>query len=49
MPIGQVILGYNPSLDYKPLGMWAYFGYDILFAIPLIGLMGGGLAASSMM
>lgn len=39
MPIGQVIPDYNPSLDYEPLGMWAYFGYDILFAIPLIGLI----------
>lgn len=38
-PISQVIPDYNPSLDYKPLGMWAYFGYDILFAIPLVGLI----------
>ena len=22
---------------YRPLGAWAYFGYSILFAIPLIG------------
>lgn len=22
---------------YKPLGAWKYFGYNILFAIPLIG------------
>ncbi len=35
--IGQVIPDYNPSLDYRPLGMWTYFGYDILFAIPLVG------------
>jgi hypothetical protein len=22
---------------YKPIGMWAYFGYEILFSIPVIG------------
>ena len=22
---------------YRPLGAWAYFGYSILFAIPIIG------------
>lgn len=39
MPIGQAIPNYDPSLDYRPVGMWAYFGYDILFAIPLVGLI----------
>lgn len=29
----------NPKLSYKPIGMWGYFGYDILFAIPLIGFI----------
>ena len=24
---------------YKPIGAWAYFGYQILFAIPLIGFI----------
>ncbi len=24
---------------YKPLSAWAYFGYNLLFAIPLIGLI----------
>ncbi len=24
---------------YRPLGAWAYFGYSILFAIPLIGFI----------
>lgn len=24
---------------YRPLSPWAYFGYNILFAIPLIGLI----------
>lgn len=25
--------------QYKPLSPWAYFGYNILFAIPLVGLI----------
>ena len=40
------IAGYTPrdhSLEipaqYKPLSPWAYIGYSILFAIPLIGLI----------
>ena len=24
---------------YKPLSPWAYFGYSLLFAIPLVGLI----------
>lgn len=24
---------------YRPLGMWGYFGYSILFAIPVVGLV----------
>ena len=24
---------------YKPLGAWAYFGYQILFSIPLVGFI----------
>jgi len=23
--------------DYEPISMWGYFGYQILFAIPVIG------------
>lgn len=23
--------------DYEPIGMWGYFGYEFLFAIPLVG------------
>lgn len=38
-PVGQVIPDYNPNFDYRPLGMWSYFGYEILFAIPLIGFI----------
>ena len=25
--------------EYKPLGAWAYFGYELLFSIPLAGLI----------
>lgn len=25
------------SDEYKPISMWGYFGYEILFALPLIG------------
>ena len=24
---------------YKPLGAWRYFGYNILFAIPIVGII----------
>ena len=31
----------NPNIpsDYRPLSPWAYFGYNLLFAIPLVGLI----------
>ena len=25
--------------EYKPISMWGYFGYEILFALPLIGFI----------
>ena len=25
--------------EWKPISMWGYFGYEILFSIPLIGLI----------
>ncbi len=25
--------------EYKPISMWGYFGYQILFALPLIGFI----------
>ena len=25
--------------EFKPLGAWAYFGYNILFSIPLVGFI----------
>lgn len=38
---GQVInteRGYY-TVDYQPISMWGYFGYGLLFAIPVIGLV----------
>jgi len=29
----------NDGLDYKPIGMWGYLGYEILFALPCIGFI----------
>lgn len=36
-PVG--IPNYDPSMDYTPISMWGYFGYEILFSIPLVGLI----------
>ena len=30
---------YNGPEQFRPLSPWAYFGYSILFSIPLIGLI----------
>ena len=31
---------YNKIPDrYRPLGAWAYFGYSLLFAIPIVGFI----------
>ena len=30
---------YNIPDEYRPISMWGYFGYSILFAIPLLGLI----------
>ncbi|MBR0038801.1 MAG: hypothetical protein IJP71_02215 [Lachnospiraceae bacterium] len=27
------------SSEYKPISMWGYFGYEILFSIPIIGFI----------
>ena len=27
------------NYDYTPISMWGYFGYQILFAIPIVGLI----------
>jgi len=29
----------NIPSQYKPLSPWAYFGYNLLFAIPLVGFI----------
>ena len=29
----------NVSEEYRPISMWGYFGYELLFAIPLIGFI----------
>lgn len=29
----------NIPENYKPISMWGYFGYEILFSIPLIGFI----------
>lgn len=31
-------ISYLPD-KYKPLGAWGYFGYSILFSLPLIGFI----------
>lgn len=31
--------GYSGSQQFRPLSPWAYFGYMILFSIPLVGLI----------
>lgn len=38
-PFHIPIRNYDPSKDYTPIGMWGYFGYQILFAIPFIGFI----------
>ena len=25
--------------EYKPISMWGYFGYEILFSIPIVGFI----------
>lgn len=29
----------NIPAEYQPISMWGYFGYEILFSIPCIGLI----------
>ena len=29
----------NIPEEYKPISMWGYFGYEILFSIPCIGVI----------
>ena len=30
---------FDPRFDYTPITMWGYFGYEILFAIPIVGFI----------
>lgn len=31
--------GYDGPAQFRPLSPWAYFGYSILFAIPIVGIV----------
>ena len=31
--------GLNIPDNYKPISMWGYFGYEILFSIPVLGFI----------
>lgn len=33
------ISNYNRNFDYTPIGMWGYFGYKLLFLIPIVGFI----------
>lgn len=35
-PVPRIVEATIPD-EYRPIGMWGYFGYQILFAIPVIG------------
>ncbi len=30
---------HNIPEEYRPIGMWGYFGYEILFSIPIVGFI----------
>ena len=29
----------SDNSEYKPISMWGYFGYEILFSIPVVGFI----------
>lgn len=31
--------GYNGPEEFRPLSPWAYFGYSLLYSIPLLGFI----------
>lgn len=46
IPSGSTIYVASPVMnpsdipeEYKPISMWGYFGYEILFSIPLVGFI----------
>ena len=32
-------MGYNIPEEYRPISMWGYLGYQILFSIPILGFI----------
>jgi hypothetical protein len=30
---------YNIPREYKPISAWGYFGYNLLFSIPIVGFI----------
>lgn len=30
---------YNVPAEYQPISMWGYFGYSLLFSIPVVGFI----------
>ena len=36
--VREVIKEVVPE-EYKPISMWGYFGYELLFAVPVVGLI----------
>lgn len=38
-PIQQYPQQPQSNADYTPISMWGYFGYEILFSIPLVGFI----------
>ena len=35
----NTIKNENLPYEYRPISMWGYFGYQILFALPCVGLI----------
>lgn len=36
---GDTIMNQPPFDEYRPMSAWGYFGYEILFSIPLLGFI----------
>lgn len=36
-PASRKISVEDLPVEYRPIGMWGYFGYSLLFAIPFVG------------
>jgi hypothetical protein len=36
---GDEIMENLPTNEYSPMGAWGYFGYEILFNIPVVGII----------